>query len=361
VAGVIARRAGPILLAGAIAWAPLGTAALAAPVARKVIIDQDCAGPGGTDMQAVLALLNAPDVQVLGIGVVTGDAWRDEEIQHTLRLLEIIGRTDVPVLPGAVFPLVNRKEYTERWETLYGKIPYQGAWNYGHPVHGPYDIPPLPEGAPAIKASDEAAAAFMVRMVHRSPHQVTIYAAGPLTDLAIAIALDPHFAELAKELIVMGGSISPVTDDPQFGPTPRREFNFWMDPEAARAVLHAPWPKVTMTTVDISVKTRMDKALVDRIARGGTPGAKYVAKYAEGSYLWDELAAVAWVDPTVVTKKRELFIDVSIDHGPTYGETLAWLPGEQPGLGEQRVEVLQELDQDRFYRRFAELITGTVQ
>jgi len=360
--GAADRRVGPVLLAFAVAWiACAGTAAGAASVPRKVIIDQDCAGPGGTDMQAVLALLNGPDVQVLGIGVVTGDAWRDEEIQHTLRLLEIIGRTEVPVLPGAVFPLVNRKEYTERWETLYGKISYQGAWNYGHPVHGPYDIPPLPEGAPAIKASDEAAPAFMVRMVHRYPHQVTIYAAGPLTDLAIAIALDPHFAELAKELIVMGGSISPVTDDPQFGPTPRREFNFWMDAEAARAALHAPWPKIIMTTVDISVKTRMDRSLVERIAKGGTPGAQYVAKYTESSYLWDELAAVAWVDPSVVTKKRDLFIDVSIDHGPTYGETLAWLPGEQPGLGEQKVEVLQELDQDRFYNRFVELITRTVQ
>jgi purine nucleosidase len=76
---------------------------------RKVIIDQDCAGPGGTDMQAVLALINSPQTEVLGITVLTGDAWRDEEVQHTLRLLEIIGRTDIPVVPGAIFPLVNRE------------------------------------------------------------------------------------------------------------------------------------------------------------------------------------------------------------------------------------------------------------
>src|SRR5262249_10845130 len=157
-----------------------------------------------------------------------------------------------------------------------------------------YDVPPLKEGAPSIKASAENASAFMVRMVHLHPHEVTIYAGGPMTDLAVAIALDPHFAELAKELIVMGGSISPVTDDPQFGPTPRREFNFWMDPEATRAVLHAPWPRIVLTTVDISVKTRMDKTLIDRIAQAQTPSAQYVAKYAESSYLWDELAAVAW-------------------------------------------------------------------
>ncbi len=193
---------------------------------RRVIIDQDCAGPGGTDMQAVLALINSPETDVLGITVLTGDAWRDEEVQHTLRLLEIIGRTDVPVVPGAVFPLVNSKEYIARWETLYGKVVYQGAWNYAkkHPVHGPWEIPPMPEGTPTTKAANEDAAHFLVRMVHRYPHEISIYAAGPMTDLALAIAIDPHFAELSKELIVMAGSISPNTDDPEFRLTPQREF-----------------------------------------------------------------------------------------------------------------------------------------
>src|SRR5580658_3410183 len=95
---------------------------------RKVIIDQDCAGPGGTDMQAILTLINSPETDVLGITVVTGDAWRDEEVQHTLRLLEIIGRTDIPVLPGAVFPIVNSKEAVAEWEKKFGKVTYQGAW-----------------------------------------------------------------------------------------------------------------------------------------------------------------------------------------------------------------------------------------
>lgn len=128
---------------------------VAAQARRKLIIDQDAAGPGGTDMQAILALINSPETDVLGITVLTGDAWRDEEVQHTLRLLEIIGRSDIPVVPGAAFPLVNSKEYIAKWETLYGKVVYQGAWNFGHrnAVHGPYEIPPMPEGAPTIKAS----------------------------------------------------------------------------------------------------------------------------------------------------------------------------------------------------------------
>jgi purine nucleosidase len=332
---------------------------LHAQTKRKIIIDQDCAGPGGTDMQAIIALINSPETDVLGITVLTGDAWRDEEVQHTLRLLEIIGRTDIPVLPGAVFPLVNSKEYIAKWETFHGKIVYQGAWNFGHRngVHGPYEIPTMLEGAPTTKASSEDAAHFMVRMVHQYPNEVTLYAAGPMTDLALAIALDPHFPELTNELIVMGGSINPNTEDPEFSLAPRREFNFWMDPEASHAVLHAHRPRVVLTTVDISVKTRMEKRLIEQVAKSSTHAAQYVAKYAEANYLWDELAAAAWLDPSLITKWQKLYIDVEVDHGASYGETLAWAPGQQPGMGEVLVDVQKDLDKERFYKEYVDLLT----
>lgn len=334
-------------------------AAILAQGKRKVIIDQDAAGPGGTDMQAILSLINAPDTDVLGITVLTGDAWRDEEVLHTLRLMEIIGRTDIPVVPGAAFPLVNSKEYIAKWETLHGKVVYQGAWNYakGHPVHGPYDIPPMPEGKPSLQAAKEDAAHFMVRTVRQYPHEVTIYAAGPMTDLATAIALDPKFPELSKELILMAGSVNPQTDDPEFSLTPTREFNFWMDPEASHAVLHEHWPRIALTTVDISVKTRMEKDLIDRVRQSPTPAAQYVAKYAEANYLWDELAAVAWIDPSIITKWRKLYIDVDVDHGAGYGNTLVWAPGLQPGMGEALVEVQDDLDKPKFYKEYVELLS----
>ena len=326
---------------------------------RKVIIDQDAAGPGGTDMQAILALVNSPDTEVLGITVLTGDAWRDEEVQHTLRLMEIIGRTDIPVVPGAVFPLVSSKEYIAKWETLHGKLVYKGAWNYahGHAVHGPYEIPPMLEGKPSIKASTETAANFLVRLVRQYPHEVTIYAAGPMTDLALAIALDPQFPELCKELIVMGGSINPRSDDPEFALSPTHEFNFWMDPEASRAVLHARWPRVAVTTVDISVKTRMDKELIEQVRKSPTPAAQYVAKYAEANILWDELAAVAWLDPSIITEWKKLYMDVNVDHGAGYGNTLVWAPGNEPGAGEILVQVQEDLDREKFYREYVELLT----
>src|SRR5215510_13298433 len=71
---------------------------------RRIIIDQDAAGPAGTDQQSMLLLIQSPQTEVLGITVVTGDAWLRDEVAHTLRMLELIGRTDIPVVPGAEYP-----------------------------------------------------------------------------------------------------------------------------------------------------------------------------------------------------------------------------------------------------------------
>ena len=74
---------------------------------RFVVVDQDAIGPGGTDMNSILVFLQSPNVTVLGITVVTGDGWRNEEVAHTLRLLELVGRTDIPVVPGMNTPMIR--------------------------------------------------------------------------------------------------------------------------------------------------------------------------------------------------------------------------------------------------------------
>lgn len=334
---------------------------------RKVIIDQDCRGPATTDLQAVLAFVLSPEVEPLGITVVSGDQWRDEEVAHTLRLLEIIGRTDIPVVPGAVFPLINSKEEMARWEALYGQVGYKGAWNEAKVpgyagawnrdrYYGPFEIPPLPEGNPTAKPAAEDAAHFIIRMVRQYPGQVTLYAAGPLTNLALAISLDPQVPKLAQELVLMGGSINPAGPGLGFALASRREFNFWWDPEAAHVVLRAPWRKITVTPVDISIKTRLTQAMIAEIGRAKTPAAQYLAKYADEEYMWDELAAVAWLDPSIVTGQESVYMDVNIDHGAGYGDTLTWAAGSNPGLGEQPVIVIAEVDLEKFYRIFLELM-----
>jgi len=262
---------------------------------RMVLIDQDAAGPGGSDQMAMMVLLQSPMAKVLGITVVTGDAWQPEEVQHTLRMLEIIHRTDVPVVPGAMFPLVRNETESMAERDFVGTSPWYGAWTEGARYHPPLVVPPLKEGAPTTKPLDEDAAHFLIRQVHAHPHEVTIYAAGPLTNIALALSIDPEFAQLTQGIVIMGGSLSPQTADPEFATHPRHEFNFWSDPEAAHIVLRAAWPRVDLTPVDISVKTLFSKEMMADIAKSSSPAAQYVAKYTtEYHYLWDELAAAAW-------------------------------------------------------------------
>lgn len=331
---------------------------------RKVIIDQDCSGPGGSNLQTLLLLLQSPQVEVLGITVASGDQWRDEEVAHTLRLLEIIGRADVPVVQGAVFPLVRRREEAQLWQERYGKVAYAGAWDERW-WHEPYVVPNLPEGQTKLKPADEDAAHFLIRMVHRYPHEVTIYEGAPMTDLAIAISIDPHLPELAEQLVFMGGSLSPQTTHLEFVNNPRHEFNFWFDPDAAEVVLRAPWKKIVCTPTDISVKTRLTPEMIKQIDASGTALAHYVARYYQpgpgADFMWDELAAAAWIDPGIITKRETRYMGVDLDRGAGYGNTLTWSENDKPKLTRPSVEIQVDLDAEKFYRMFITLMTAPVQ
>jgi inosine-uridine nucleoside N-ribohydrolase len=344
----------------------LSVAAAAGP-SRLVIFDNDFYGPAGTDLQAAaFLLLSNLDVKILGLTVVSGDGWRDEEVAHTLRLLEIVHRTDVPVVGGAVFPLINTQARQQAWQKSYGIIPWKGAWNDpkeglfpNYKPHGPFEVPPLDEGAPSLKASTEIAAEFLIEQVHKYPHQVTIVAAGPLTNLAIACRLDPEFASLAKELIFMGGLInsglSKATGNPDFA----SDFNLLFDPEAAEIVLTADWPKIT-SVGDVTNETLFSDELLQRIAQTKTPLTQYIVKYAEKNVpLWDELTVGIFLDPTLVTKQTTVLMDVDVSHGPGYGSARIWSDTVAPHTGQRKVTVVREVDVHRFTEAFVEAIQTT--
>ncbi|HZC34809.1 MAG TPA: nucleoside hydrolase [Chthoniobacterales bacterium] len=326
---------------------------------RLVIFDNDFYGPASTNLQAAALLLSDPEVRVLGLTVVTGDAWRDEEVAHTLRLLELIHRTDVPVVPGAVFPLVNTQAKTQAWQKAYGIIPWKGAWNDPreglfpeYKPHEPFEVPPLPEGAPSIRASPQLAAEFLIEQVHKYPHQVTIVAAGPHTNLALACRLDPQFASLAKELIFMGGlinaGISKATGNPDFA----SDFNLLFDPEAAEIVLSANWPKIT-SVGDVTNETMFSDEVVQRIARMKTPLTQYIAKYAEKNVpLWDELTVGIFLDPSLIIRQTTVLMAVDVSHGPGYGSARIWSDEVAPHTGERKVTIVQEVDVNRFMETF---------
>lgn len=334
----------------------------------KVIVDQDARGPATTDMQSILIFLQSDKFDVLGITTVSGDQWVKEETQRTLRLLEIADRTDVPVAQGAQFPLLNSKEESERWESLYGKFGYKGCWSdfskspegtppaFREGYHDPDVIPKLVEGEPHLKAIDETAAHFIVRMVHKYPGEVVIWAGGPMTNIALALRLDPEVATLAKELVLMGsgmyannGGIS-RTDG-------RREFNWWFDPEAVRIAMRAPWKKITITPIDISVKTVVNPSVKEAIAKADTPVARYLTEYSVESFMWDELSAAAMIDPSIITGQKQFYVDIDVDHGPSYGQTLFWEPGTKVPSYERIATVQFDVDTKKLYELYIKLMT----
>ena len=334
----------------------------------KVIVDQDARGPATTDMQSILIFLQSDKFDVLGITTVSGDQWVKEETQRTLRLLEIAGRTDVPVIEGAEFPLLNSKEESEHWEALYGKFRYKGCWSdfskrpastppaFREGYHDPNIVPPLVEGEPHTKPLDETAAHFIARMVHKYPGEVVVWAGGPLTNIALALRLDSEVARLAKELVLMGSGM--YADNGGIGGIDaRREFNWWFDPEAVQIVMRSPWKKITITPIDVSVKTKLTPEIKAAIAKADTPVARYLAEYSVESFMWDELSAAALVDPSIIISQKELYVDIAIDHGPSYGQTLFWAPGTELPSYERLATVQFDVDAQKLYDLYIKLMT----
>ncbi len=329
----------------------------AAAAPRLFIEDNDFLGPGGSDIQSVLPLMTAPDIRILGFTVASGDGWCDEEAAYLLRFLEIAKRTDLPVYKGATFPLVNTPARMQAWERMYGTIPWKGAWNDSvkpdsipHP-NQPYLIPDSPAGNPVIKPATGNAVSFLIEQLHRYPHQITILEAGPMTNLALAIRIDPDLPGLAKELIFMGGLVGGNLQQVTVDADNYSDFNLLFDPEAAHIVLTAPWPKI-ISLGSVTNQTKMTPALVARMLQVRTPVTEFLAKYASRLPLWDEMAAAVAVDPTLVTQQVEALMDVDIDHGMHYGQAHVWPKATAPHQGEQLVTIVQAVDLDRFYAAF---------
>ena len=143
------------------------------------------------------------------------------------------------------------------------------------------------------------------------------------------------------------------------------EFNFWMDPEAARIVLRAPWRAVVVTPLNICRQAPFTKEVAAKVAaEGDSPIAKYFAEtflkrhWAPVSPLmYDQIAVLSLLEPDVVRRSEDIYLDVEIDHGVFYGGTLHWQSRRQPPSGVRKVEVLFDLDYPRFVEEFVALMT----
>ena len=310
---------------------------------RKIILDTD---PGIDDAMAVFLALGAPELELVGLTTVFGNVHVDLATENALRLLEIGGRSDIPVATGAAKPL---------------SAPYKGPVPTIHGADGQGNLF-LP--APAASAVSQSAAAFLVEQVCRSPGEITLVAIGPLTNLALALQLEPKIASLTREVVIMGGNA--------FVPgnaTPAAEANVLNDPDAADTVFSAGWP-VTMVGLDVTHKVRMTRRQIAVCAEIGSPLGRHVAQiaplycdfYAEtygldGIYVHDSTAIAYVINPSLFTVAQwPVRVDVSdgIGRGKTWPATGNWVhPNWQ---GRPPVTICTDVDGDGVvdlhYRQF---------
>jgi inosine-uridine nucleoside N-ribohydrolase len=316
---------------------------------HRVIFDTDFAVPPQDDGMALILALHSPEIDILGITTVAGNFSMERATSDVLRVLEIDQRTDIPVYRGANMPLVHEKsDYATRvW----------GEWWSDEP-------PPPPPGGFATKQAEAIGAAeFMVQTVKANPGEITIVAIGPLTNVAMAIRQAPDIAANVKQIVIMGGAIA-LLPDGQGNVTPNAEFNFWVDPEAARAVLRSGIP-VVLSPLNVSRKTGLTKEWYERMVATDTPitrlirgtmGPQFESRPDQRALMYDQVAVASLIDPSLVTT-RDLYVDVDDTAGLNYGVSVGgdriW-PGAE---GAQRMSVQYDLDWERFITLFVERVT----
>ncbi|MBV8342176.1 MAG: nucleoside hydrolase, partial [Gammaproteobacteria bacterium] len=214
----------------------------AALARHRVIIDTD---PGVDDALALFLALKSPELKVEAITPVAGNVELEVTLSNALKLLEIAGRTDIPVAAGASRPIRRRLVTAASW-------------------HGSNGLAGVEFPRPRIKPVDESAPQVIRKLVHEFPHELSIVAIGPLTNVALALREEPELAKLIQGITIMGGSLSGGNI------TPAAEFNSYVDPEAAQTVYGSGAP-ITMIGLDVTRKTALREEHIARLESARNP------------------------------------------------------------------------------------------
>jgi inosine-uridine nucleoside N-ribohydrolase len=275
----------------------------------RVIIDTD---PGVDDAFALLLAMRSPELKIEGITPVAGNVPLELTLPNALRMVEIAGRTDIPVAAGAKHPL-SRRLVTATY--AHGENGLGGA--------------AFPE--PKTRPIEQPASEFIRSTARKYPGELTLITVGPLTNVATALNLDSELAGMIKGIVMMGGSLSGGNI------TPAAEFNIYVDPEAARIVFQSGIP-ITMVGLDVTRKTGLTEEHVRTLEAARNPVSQAAASIgrhviehhrAQGFLvdpnMHDSLAVAAFLDPSLL-KWKEYYVDVETAGELTAGETLGYSP-----------------------------------
>ena len=309
---------------------------------KKIIIDTD---PGVDDSMAILFAFNSPELEIVGLTSIFGNVHTEQGTQNALRLVEFAGQPAVPVAPGANVPLVIPLEYVADF--------VHGADGMGN------TNPPPPQG----HALDKPAAQFIAEMVMNNPGEITLVPLGPLTNLALALALEPRLVDHVAGVVLMGGAAT-VNGNV----TPAAEANIIHDPHAADVVFTARWP-VTMVGLDVTMKTIMSQDYLASLKASRTGGFIYdISRFYQtfheqyglkGIHTHDPSAVAYLIDPSLFKTERGAVrvITEGIAMGQTLMDRRQRWQGSHAWSDIPQTDVCVEVDSERLRALYKERIT----
>lgn len=315
-------------------------------MATKVILDCDT---GCDDTMAILYAALHPEIELLAIGAVWGNVDVQRAAVNSQHTVAMVGRSDIPVAIGAAGPSNLGPEHLG-----YHVHGADGQGNEGDPAY----VPTL---------SNERAADQIIRLARAHPGEIELIAVGPLTNLAVALSLEPGLPSLLRGVTIMGGAaLAPGNR------TPVAEANIVHDPEAAAAVFAAPWP-LTMVGLDVTMRVLLDEGQRQQLLAGGSVSAyvgrivKFYMDYFTAnafsqplSCIHDVLAVAigtGTLEPTLAPIVRA---EVDTGYGPSRGQTVCDLRGRYrgfPAQEEAHCRVVLECDPD-FAQQVVDLLVA---
>ena len=291
-----------------------------------LILDVDT---GVDDALALALAVRSPRAELVAVTTLAGNVDVERATANSLTVLDWLGATNVPVHRGASRPLV--------------RPPQDAADVHGTNGLGNADLPPSDRAPDPLRGP-----AAIVRLAHERPGEVTLVCVGPLTNLAIALNVEPRLPDLLRRLVVMGGAF-----DVPGNITKHAEFNVYADPEAAAQVVAAPFPRSTVVGLNVSHQTALPLAVWEATVSAGDvdPAADLMVQVCRrtfkerglsGFYLHDPLALAVALDATLVTEEPST-VEVDLS-GEERGQTRVVGPGT--------VGVARSVDGERFLAGF---------
>lgn len=306
---------------------------------RKMILDLDT---GVDDALAIAYALADPEVDLIGIVSSYGNNLLDVCAENSLKLLELLGHTDIPVFKGLPHSCT-----TEHFDVM----------QVSKDIHGDNGIGDVELPAPSRALEEQSGVDFYIEAAHKYGKDLIIIPTGPMTNLTAALKKDPEIADLIGNVTFMGGALTV-----EGNVTPVAEANINQDPKAADEVMKSNLP-LTMVGLDVTLRTLLTKNETKQWRELGTASGKafaditdfYIDAYynldidKRGCALHDPLAVGVGIDPSFVST-ISLFMKVVYQEGPYYGRTI----GDNAKLNDPNpnVKVAVNVDKERYLKAF---------